>query len=161
MSENIGQVAQPENYSMNTQPVKKKRSIGKIIGIVIAVIVVVVVGLTFFVNSATKAPVAVSNQFLNALQASDAATAYSLFSTAAKAAVPSDQFDAVVAQVGPILNASEKMTSKKVNASTGSASTSEVVYEIPGTDGKTYSFTVNLTKENDVWKVLNFASKAK
>jgi hypothetical protein len=48
-----------------------------------------------------------------------------------------------------------------VNASTGSASTSEVVYEIPGTDGKTYSFTVNLTKENDVWKVMNFASKAK
>lgn len=161
MSENIGQVAQPDNYSMNTQPVKKKRSIGKIIGIVIAAIVVVVVGLTFFVNSATKAPVAVSNQFLNALQASDATTAYSLFSTAAKAAVPSDQFDAVVQQVGPILNASEKMTSKKVNASTGSASTSEVVYEIPGTDGKPYSFTVNLTKENDVWKVLNFASKAK
>lgn len=160
MSENIGQVAQPDNYSMNTQPMKK-RSIGKIIGIVIAAIVVVVVGLTFFVNSATKAPVAVSNQFLNAVQASDATTAYSLFSTAAKAAVPSDQFDAVVQQVGPILNASEKMTSKKVNASTGSASTSEVVYEIPGTDGKTYSFTVNLTKENDVWKVLNFASKAK
>lgn len=160
MSENIGQAAQPSDYSMNAKPVKK-RSVGKIIGIVVAAFVVVVVGLTFFVNSATKAPVAVSNQFLNALQASDATTAYSLFSTAAKAAVPSDQFDAVVQQVGPILNASEKMTSKKVNASTGSASTSEVVYEIPGTDGKTYSFTVNLTKENDVWKVLNFASKVK
>lgn len=109
MSENTGQVAQPDNNSMNTQPVKK-RSIGKIIGIVIAAIVVVVVGLTFFVNSATKAPVAVSNQFLNAVQAGDAATAYSLFSTTAKAAVPSDQFDAVVKQVGPILNASERMT---------------------------------------------------
>lgn len=159
MSENIGQTAQP-NDSMNSKPVKK-RSVKKIIGYVIVAFVVVVVGLTFFVNSATKAPVAASNQFLNAIQASDAATAYSLFSTAAKTAVPADQFDAVVAQVGPILNASEKMTSKKVNASTGSATTSEVVYEIPGTDGKTYSFTVNLTKENDVWKVLNFASKAK
>jgi uncharacterized membrane protein YvbJ len=160
MSENIGQVAQPSDYSMNAKPVKKRR-VGKIIGIVVAAIVVVAVGLTFFVNSATKAPVAVSNQLLNAIQAGDATTAYSLFSTAAKAAVPSDQFDAVVQQVGPILIASEKMTSKKVNASTGSASTSEVVYEIPGTDGKTYSFTVNLTKENDVWKVMNFASKAK
>lgn len=159
MSEVTGQTAQP-NDSMNSRPVKK-RSVKKIIGYVLVAVVVVVVGLTFFVNSATKAPVAASNQFLNALQAGDAATAYSLFSTAAKAAVPSDQFDAVVAQVGPILNANEKMTSKKVNASTGSASTSEVVYEIPGTDGKTYSFTVNLTKENDVWKVLNFASKAK
>jgi hypothetical protein len=130
---------------MNTTPTKK-RSVGKIIGIVVAAVVVVVVGLGFFVNSATKAPVKVSNEFLNAIQASDAATAYSLFSTAAKAAVPSDQFDAVVAQVGRILNASEKMTSKKANAATGSASTAEVVYEIPGTDGKTYSFTVNLTK---------------
>ena len=160
MSENIGKAAQPSDYSTNVKPVKK-RSVGKILGIVIAAIVVVIVGLTFFVNSATKAPVAVSNQFLNAVQAGEATTAYSLFSSTAKAAVPSDQFVAVVAQVGPILNASEKMTSKKVNASTGSVSTSEVVYEIPGTDGKTYSFTVNLTKENDLWKVLNFASKAK
>lgn len=159
MSENMGQSAQPGDYSMNAKPVKK-RSVGKIIGIVIGAIVVVAVGLTFFVNSATKAPVAASNQFLNALQAGDASTAYALFSTEAKAAVPSDQFDAAVQQVGPILNGSEKMTSKKVNASTGSAATSEVVYEIPGTDGKTYKFTVNLTKENDTWKVLNFTSKA-
>lgn len=159
MSENTGQSAQAGDYSMNAKPVRK-RGVGKIIGIVIGAIVVVAVALTFFVNSATKAPVAASNQFLNALQAGDASTAYALFSTEAKAAVPSDQFDAAVQQVGPILNGSEKMTSKKVNGSTGSASTSEVVYEIPGTDGKTYKFTVNLTKENDTWKVLNFTSKA-
>ncbi|HEY3293175.1 MAG TPA: DUF4878 domain-containing protein [Candidatus Nanopelagicaceae bacterium] len=160
MSENIGQTTQPGDYSMNSKPVKK-RSTGKIIGYVIAIIAVVAIVLTFFVNSATKAPVAASNNFLNAVQAGDASAAYDLFSTEAKAAVPSDQFDAVVKQVGPILNAKEKMTSKKVNAETGSASTAEVVYEIPGTDGKTYSFTVNLTKEGDTWKVLNFASKAK
>jgi len=159
MSENIGQPAQPNYDSMNSKPVKK-RSIKKIIGYVLVAFVVLVVGLTFFVNSATKAPVAVSNQFLNAIQASDATTAYSLFSTPAKAAVPSDQFDALVKQAGPILNTSEKMTSKKVNGSTGSAATSEVVYEIKGTDGKTYKFTVNLTKEGDVWKVLNFTSHA-
>ncbi len=160
MSENIGQAAQPSDYSMNAKPAKK-RSVGKIIGIVIAAIAVVAVVLTFFVNSATKAPVAASNNFLNAVQAGDASTAYALFSTEAKAAVPSDQFDAVVKQVGPILNADEKMTSKKVNASTNDASTAEVVYAIPGTDGKTYTFTVNLTKENDTWKVLNFLSKVK
>lgn len=165
MNENIGQAGQAgqagqsSGDTMNHMPAKK-RSVKKIIAYVFAVLVLLVVGLTFFVNSATKAPVAASNQFLNAIQASDAATAYSLFSTAAKAAVPSDQFDALVQQAGPILNASEKMTSKKINAATGSASTAEVVYEIPGTDGKTYTFTVNLTKENDVWKVINFTSKA-
>lgn len=160
MSEKIGQAAQPGDYSMNAKPVKK-RSIGKIIGIVIAAIAVLAVVLTFFVNSATKAPVAASNDFLNAVQAGDASTAYALFSTEAQAAVPSDEFDAVVKQVGPILDASEKMTSKKVNTSTDAASTAEVVYEIPGTDGKTYTFTVNLTKEGDTWKVLNFTSKVK
>lgn len=144
---------------MNTEPVKK-RNIKKIIGYVVVAFIVLVVGLTFFVNSATKAPVAASNQFLNAIQAGEASTAYSLFSSEAKKAVPSDQFDAIVRQVGPILNTSEKMTNKKVDASTGSAATSEVVYEIKGTDGKTYKFTVNLIKENDIWKVLNFTSKA-
>jgi hypothetical protein len=159
MSENIGQSIQPSSYSTEPKPVKK-RSIKKIIGYVVVALVVLVVGLTFFVDSATKAPVAASNQFLNALQAGDATTAYSLFSSAAKAAVSADQFDAVVKQVGPILNGNEKMVSKKVNGSTGSAATAEVVYDIPGTDGKTYKFTVNLSKENSAWKILNFLSKA-
>ena len=159
MSENLGQATQPGDYSMNSKPVKR-RSFGRIIGIIIGAIVVVAIALTFFVDSATKAPVAASNSFLNAVQIGDASAAYSLFSSEAKAAVPSDQFDAVVNQVGPILSAQEKMTSKKVNAQTGSASTAEVVYEIPGTDGKTYSFTVSLTKEGETWKVLNFVSKA-
>jgi uncharacterized membrane protein YvbJ len=159
MSENIGQPIQPSSYSTEPKPVKK-RSIKKIIGYVVVALVVLVVGLTFFVDSATKAPVAASNQFLNALQAGDATTAYSLFSSAAKAAVSADQFDAVVKQVGPILNGNEKMVSKKVNGSTGSAATAEVVYDIPGTDGKTYKFTVNLSKENSAWKILNFLSKA-
>ena len=160
MSDNLGQSAQPNNDSMSSKPVKK-RSVGRIIGYVLVALVLLVGGLTLFVNSATKAPVAASNQFLNAIQAGDATTAYSLFSTDAKKVVPSDQFDALVKQVAPILNTSEKMTSKKVNGSTGSAATSEVVYQIKGTDGKTYTFTVNLTKDNGVWKVLNFTSHAK
>ena len=37
------------------------------------------------------------------------------FSTEAKAVVAADQFDAVVKQIEPILNSTEKITSKKVN----------------------------------------------
>ncbi len=159
MSDNIGQPAQPNNEPINVKPVKK-RSVKKIIGYVVLAFAVLVVVLTFFVNSATKAPVAASQQFLHAIQADDAATAYSLFSVEAKKVVPSDQFAALVQQMAPIINTGEKMISKKVNGSTGSAATSEVVYEIKGTDGKTYRFTVNMTKEGDVWKVLNFTSKA-
>ncbi len=155
MSENIGQST---NDSTISQPVKK-RGMKKVIGYVILALAVLVVALTFFANSATKAPVAASQQFLHAVQADDATTAYALFSVEAKKVVPSDQFDALVQQIAPILNTGEKMISKKVNGSTGSAATSEVVYQIKGTDGKTYRFTVNLTKEGDVWKVLNFTSK--
>ncbi len=159
MSDNIGQPAQPNNEAMNVKPVKK-RSMKEIFGYVVLAFAVLVVALTFFVNSATKAPVTASQQFLHAIQAGDSTTAYSLFSVEAKKVVPADQFDALVKQAAPILNTGEKMISKKVNGSTGSAATSEVVYQIKGTDGKTYNFTVNLTKEGDVWKVLNFTSKA-
>lgn len=157
MSENIGQVSQP----MSEAKPAKKRSVKKIIGYVVLALVVVIVGVTLLANSATKESVKVSNQFLNAIQAGNASEAYGLFSTAAKAAVPADQFDGVVAQAGPILNAQEKMTNKSVKAETGSASTAEVTYEIKGTDGKTYNIIVSLIKEGDVWKVQNFNSEVK
>lgn len=157
MSENTGQDSQP----MSEAKPAKKRSVKKIIGYVVLAFVVVIVGVTLLANSATKESVKVSNQFLNAIQAGNASEAYGLFSTDAKVAVPSDQFDGVVAQAGPILNAEEKMTSKSVKAETGSASTAEVAYKIQGTDGKTYNVTVSLIKEGDVWKVQNFNSEAK
>jgi hypothetical protein len=139
----------------------KKRNWKKIILIVVAAIAAFIIVITLTVNSATKAPVKVSNQFINSIQAGDAATAYALFSTDAKAVVPVDQFDTVVAQISPILSANEKMTSKSINGETGKAATSTVVYEIKGTDGKTYEITVNLIKENGDWKVLNFDSNPK
>lgn len=157
MSENIGQVSQP----MSEAKPAKKRSFKKIIGYVVLALVVLIVGVTLLANSATKESVKVSNQFLNAVQATDALEAYGLFSSAATEAVASDEFDALVAQAGPILNTEEKMTNKSVKAETGSASTAEVVYEIKGTDGKTYNVTVSLIKEGDVWKVQNFDSKMK
>lgn len=157
MSENMGQVSQP----MSEAKPAKKRSTKKVIGYVVLALVVLVVGVTLLANSATKEPVKVSNQFLNAMQGGNASEAYGLFSSAAQEAVPSDQFDGVVAQVGPILNTEEKMTNKSVKAETGSASTAEVVYEIKGTDGKTYNVTINLIKEGNVWRVQNFDSKVK
>lgn len=157
MSENLGQVSP----AMSETKPAKKRSVKKIIGYVALAFVVVIVGVTLLANSATKEPVKVSNQFLNAIQAGNASEAYGLFSSEAKAAVPSDQFDGVVAQAGPILNTEEKMTNKSVKAETGSASTAEVTYEIKGTDGKTYNVVVSLIKEGDVWRVQNFDSKMK
>jgi len=120
-----------------------------------------VVAITLIVNSTTKAPVKVSNQFVNSVQTGDAAAAYALFSTEARQVVPVDQFNTLVAQVAPILNTKEKMTSKSISGETGEAATSKVTYELKGTDDKTYVITVNLVKEDGDWKVLNFERDSK
>lgn len=140
---------------------KKKRSAKKIIGIVVLAIAGMVVVSTFFVNSATKAPLAVSDLFLNSVQAGDAGLAYELFSSEAKTTISLDQLQSIVNRVGPILDSTEKVTGKTINGETGSAATSQITYEIKGTDGKTYKVIVNLMKENDIWRVLNFDSNAK
>lgn len=139
---------------------KKKRSTKKIIGIAILAIAGLVVVSTFFVNSATKAPLAVSDLFLNSVQAGDAGLAYELFSSEAKTTISLDELQSVVTQVGPILASAEKVTDKKINGETGSAATSQITYEIKGTDAKTYTVIVNLIKENEIWRVLNFDSNA-
>jgi hypothetical protein len=139
---------------------KKKRSVKKIIGIVVLALVGLVVVSTLFVNSATKAPLAVSDLFLNSVQAGDAGLAYELFSSEAKTTISLGELQSVVNQIGPILSTTEKVTSKEIGGETGSAATSQITYEIIGTDGKTYTVIVNLMKENDMWRVLNFDSNA-
>lgn len=160
MDANTGQESQGDNSNGGSKP-PKKRNWKKIILFVVVGVVAFFVVITLTVNSATKAPVAVSNQFLDSIQAGDSAAAYALFSTDAQQVVPADQFDTMVAQVAPILDAKEKMTSKSVSGETGEAASSTVTYEIKGTDGKTYVITVNLTKEDGDWKVLNFESDSK
>ena len=140
---------------------KKKRSVKKIIGIVVIALAGLVVVSTFFVNSATKAPLAVSDLFLNSVQAGDAGLAYELFSSEAKTTISLDDFQSVVNQIGPILASTEKVMGKKISGETGSAATSQIDYEIKGTDGKTYTVIVNLVKEAEIWRVLNFDSNAK
>jgi len=142
-------------------PAKKKRNIRRIIAVALSVVIVLFVAADLFVNAATKAPLAVSNQFLNNIQSGDSAAAYESFTTSAKAVVGKDAFATMVSQIGPVLNTEEKVTSKTINGKTGASATSTIKYEIHGTDAKTYGIVVNLTEENDVWRVVNFDSKLK
>ena len=134
-----------------------KKKIWVIGGAVIAIIIVLVI----IVNTATSAPVKISNQLVSDIQAKNATGAYSLLSSEAQKVVPADQFNQTVDQIGPILSGTPKMISKEISGQTGSAATAKVVYEIKGSDGATYVITVNLTKENGQWKVLNFDSSKK
>lgn len=141
-----------------SEVVKKKRPLWQKI---VAGVVIAIVALVLLVNVATSGAVKVSNQFISDIQNRRADAAYSLMSKEATAATPKDQFAAVVDRIGPLLNTETNMTSKEVKGETGSSATSKVTYEIKGTDGITYTVTVNLVKEDGAWKVLNFESDKK
>jgi hypothetical protein len=149
------------NPSVEPKPTKQKWSLKKKLIAAFGVIAVVVVALVLIVNSATAAPVKVSNQLVANIQAKNATLAYNLLSKEAKDATDPQEFLATVNQIGPILTGKPDMQSKEVNAQTGSASTAKVVYDIQGNDGLVYVFTVNLVKEGSDWKVLNFESTKK
>jgi hypothetical protein len=83
-----------------------------------------------------------------------------LFSTEAKDAVAQTDFVDAVDQVGPILTGKPDMQSKEVSGETGSAATATVVYNVLGTDSKTYTVTILLVKESGEWKVTDFNSEA-
>jgi len=139
----------------------KKMSRNKKILIVVGAVVAVFIMLVMITNSATNGAVSASNQMVNAIQAKDADLAYSLLTTEAKTTVTKEEFNAIVEQIGPILNSDEKMVTKSVNAETGKPATGNVKYEIQGNDGITYTFEINLQKEGDNWKVVNFDSSKK
>lgn len=140
---------------------KQKWSLKKKLLVAFGIVVAVIAALVIIANGATAEPVKVSNQLIANIQAKNATQAYDLLSQEAKNATDPQAFLATVNQIGPILTGKPDMQSKEVNAQTGSASTAKVVYEIKGNDGLTYLFTVNLVKEGDKWKVLNFESTKK
>lgn len=144
-----------------TKPSKQKWSLKKKITTALVAAVAVIVGLVLITNAATREPVKVSNQLVASIQAKNAPLAYALMSSGAKDVTDAQDFASMVNQIGPILTGKPNMKSKEVSAKTGSASTAKVVYEIGGNDGLVYVFTVNLVKENDLWKVLNFESVKK
>lgn len=140
---------------------KKMPKVLKIMLFVVAGFVALIVGMGILFFSASSGATKASDEFLNALQAGEGATAYNLFSTDAMEIVPEDQFIAVVDQIGPILNTEEKKISTEISAETGSDTEALVVYEIEGTDDLTYVFAITMVKEDGEWKVLNFDSDEK
>ena len=153
---------QNESNPAEVNAVKKQRwSLKKKIWVIGGVIVAIIIALVIIVNVATSAPVKVSNELVSDIQAKNATGAYSLLSKEAQKVTSANQFNQVVDQIGPILSGTPKMISKEVRGETGSAATAKVVYEIKGSDGATYKITVNLTKEDGQWKVLNFESSKK
>jgi hypothetical protein len=143
-----------------TKP-KQKWSLKKKLAVIGGAFVGIIIVLVIIVNAATSAPVKVSNDLVTDIQSKNSAAAYALFSSQAKSVVSQEQLTTAVDQIGPILTGKPDMKSKAIKGETGSAATAKIVYDIKGSDNITYTFTVNLVKENDSWKVLNFDSAKK
>lgn len=153
--QSISNTSNPQNIKKT----KQKWSMKKKIIVIVGAIVVFIASLFVIVNTATSAPLKVSDEFVSNIQSGNASAAYDLMSSNGQLTTSSQDFEAVVNQISPILTGEPKNTSKEVSAETGSDPKAEVIYEVKGNDGFTYELTVRLVQENGEWKVLAFNSE--
>jgi len=141
-----------------TMDLKKKtnwwKGLSKIKKIVI-VVVVVIVGIFVIALTATNEVSKTSNDFVNKILHGYSNSAYDMLSSESQKTVSKDDFAKIVSTMESILEDKASQKSKSVEGETGSSAKGQVLYEIKGSDG-TYTLTVNLVKEGDEWKVLNF-----
>lgn len=131
---------------------KPKLSKAKKIIIGVVVFIVLVVAIAFYATSGVSQT---SDAFVDDILRNNSSAAYELFSSEAKQTVTTDEFKQIVATMASVLDDQASRESADVESGTDQQTKGTAVYEIKGTDG-TYKLTVNLIKENNEWRVLNF-----
>lgn len=151
---------QPQPQQAPNAVAPKKRRIPlliKIVAIVSIVFVAVLIIVFVVIGSATRAPQKVSDQFVNDVQSGDSSAAYALTNQTFQNATTQEELDSVVKRISPLLQGQEKVTNRAIEKSTGIPTTAVFVYEVKTSDGTKY-MKVELQKDGDTWKVLNFKS---
>jgi hypothetical protein len=158
-------VEAPQATPPTPPPAAPKKGLPKfakiIIGVVLGLIALTVIGvvaLVLFVNSATQAPVDVSNKFFDNLQANKSEAAYELTSSSFKEATSEANLESLFDQISPFVTGEEKVTGKKIQASNGT-SQAAVTYSVENA-GETRYARVVLQKTGDKWEVINFKTSA-
>jgi hypothetical protein len=131
---------------------KPKLSKAKKIIIGVVVFIGLVIAIAFYATSGVSQT---SNAFVDDILKNNSSAAYELFSAEAKQTVTTEQFQQIVATMANVLDSEASKQSAEVESGTGQETKGTAVYEIKGSDG-TYELTVNLIKENNEWRVLNF-----
>lgn len=132
-----------------------------IIGIVLGLIVLIgigVIALFLIVNAATQAPVKVSNQFFDDLQANQPAAAYELTSTEFKASTTEAQVEDLFTQLSPLTTGTEKVTGKKIESANG-VTQAAVTYSVEN-GGTTRYARIVLRETNNKWEVINIKTSS-
>lgn len=150
------------NPDPNSKPKKlsKKTKIAIIIGAVL-LIASLTIGLVFFFNNKTtppSTPLAVANKLVASIQNNKPSEGYDLMSANAKERTSLAFFEEVVKNVGPLLVGKPEVKTQDVRNDDGSIilPTATIAYEIAGNDGKSYLFTIGLSKSGETWYVANY-----
>jgi flagellar basal body-associated protein FliL len=142
------------------KPFSRKK---RLLIIIVAAVIVVGVAIAFlasFIATATSGPVATANQFINAVQANDATTAYNLTSASFRQAATKAQLTSVIKDnLSVNLNGSEKLTAQKIATNSGFHQAS-VTYSVVN-NGITHYMRVVLQEAGSKWQVVNFNSSIK
>lgn len=146
------------------QPEKKKFPLwAKIIlisfGSVVALIGLAILGFYIYATNLIAAPIKVSDQFVNALQANDTSTAYNLTSAEFKKVTTEDRLKSIFDQVSPELQGEEKVSDKNYRIHNG-VTTATLIYSIPSGSETNYVRVV-LRKANDTWEVRSMYTSKK
>lgn len=131
-------------------------------GIIVSIVLMlasIAVGTLLFIATfnVVKAPIDASTAFMNSLSSNNLTVAYSQTSTGFQKGYTQAEFSDAFK---PAVDAGLKQTSvasSKVETVNGET-TATIVYNATASDGK-YKVTVELTKEGDVWKVVNVTSE--
>lgn len=146
---------QPNSYVSNAPASKKgmpkwaKVLIGVVVGLV-ALIAIGIAAIFFFVNIFTSAPLKVSNNFMNAVQASDAEAAYALTSPGFQETTSRGQLDAMISSINPHFQGEEEVIAEKIETKDGT-NHAAVVYKVTNGMGTSY-LRIDLS-EGDGWQV--------
>lgn len=136
-------------------PVKKSNKVLKIVLITLGVFFGLIALIFVIVNTSTKEPLKVSNDFLAAFTASDSETAYSLTSSDFKESVSASEFETFFNEYKVLPFSEAKVIGKSIEK-TNALETATITYSLEY-DSEEYTIENVLIKENDQWKVLSMS----
>jgi hypothetical protein len=141
-------------------PVKKKMSSGWKIAIVVFLVAVLVIGagaviFGVFIFKTVKAPVDVTNRYIEAINDGDAQEAWDLLHSDSpfKQGQTIASFDSSIVQ--PSVGILDTWNANEVNVNDSRA---QVKVDLEFTDGSDYRVAFELRKQGDEWKIYDYAS---
>ena len=137
---------------------RKKRGCVKYVIAAFVALALLIGGCTVVLLKATAKPAKEAQAFVKEIMANDPKAAYARTSSGFREASTEADLAEISGRISSIVGGAKLTnTGRAINAKTGTASTAQINYKT-SKDGRTLYFTVNMVKQGEDWKVLNFDS---